>query len=393
MSAASILIKPSSANCNIDCKYCFYKCLSSNREEYSKGFMTDETLDTLVKNAFDYVSPAKNEDGKGVAEQSFVSFAFQGGEPTLAGLDFFRRVVELQKKYNDGTIQVENTLQTNGMIIDDEWAKFFAENHFLIGVSLDGPKKMHDAYRVDTVGKPTFERIMNTLELFDRYQVDYNILTVVTEQTAQKASSLYKFYKRNGFQFVQLIPCMDEPERFKDTGIGSPFAVKPESYGKFLCEFFDLWYQDFMQGENMEVRMFSNLAQMAAGYPAEECGMQGHCSCYFVVEGDGSVYPCDFYCIDSWKLGTVENSFKEMISSEKVNKFLQKSYSQHEKCAECSYLSLCHGGCRRWRESVADGELGLNYLCSGYEMFFEHTWERLINLGKLIVNKYGKKSS
>lgn len=390
MPAASILIKPSSANCNIDCKYCFYKCLSSNREEYSKGFMSDETLEALVKNAFDYVSPKKTEHGKGVAEHSFVSFAFQGGEPTLAGLTFFQKVIALQEKYNDGTIQVQNTLQTNGMLIDEEWAKFFAKHNFLIGLSLDGPKKLHDEYRVDVSGKPTFERIMHTVELFQKYHVDFNILTVVTEQTAQKASYLYKFYKRNAFQFVQLIPCMDEPERFAKLGQTSPFAVTPESYGKFLCEFFDLWYQDFMQGLDMEVRMFSNLAQMAAGYPAEECGMQGHCSCYFVVEGDGSVYPCDFYCMDTWKLGTVEDRFRDMIHSDKVQAFLQKSYSQHLKCAECDYVSLCHGGCRRWREQIVDGEVGLNYLCIGYELFFEHTWERLNALGDLIHRRYGE---
>lgn len=390
MPAASILIKPSSANCNIDCKYCFYKCLSSNREEYSKGFMSDETLEALVKNAFDYVSPKTTEHGKGKAEHSFVSFAFQGGEPTLAGLDFFRKVVSLQEQYNDGTIQVENTLQTNGMLIDEEWAKFFAEHNFLVGLSLDGPKKLHDEYRVDVMGKPTFERIMHTVELFQKYHVDFNVLTVVTEQTAQKASYLYKFYKRNLFQFVQLIPCMDEPERFTETGQNSPFAVTPESYGKFLCEFFDLWYQDFMQGMNMEVRMFSNLAQMAAGYQAEECGMQGHCSCYFVVEGDGSVYPCDFYCMDSWKLGTVTDGFKKMIASEKAAEFVEKSLPINEKCVTCSYVSLCHGGCRRWREQVVDGNVGINYLCPGYEIFFKHSWERLLELGRLITNKYGK---
>lgn len=379
MSSASILIKPSSANCNIDCKYCFYKCLSNNREEYSKGFMSDETLETLVKNAFEYAN--------------FVSFAFQGGEPTLAGLDFFKKVVELQNQYNDGTIRVENTLQTNGLLIDEEWAEFLSRNHFLIGLSLDGPKSLHDAYRLDAKGQPTFERVMHTVDLFNRYRVDYNIVTVVTEQTTKKASYLYKFYKRNSFPFVQLIPCMDEPERFAETRQISPFAVTPESYGKFLCEFFDLWYQDFMQGLSMDVRMFSNLAQMAAGYPAEECGMQGHCSCYFVVEGDGSVYPCDFYCIDDWKLGTVSDRFKDMIESEKVKRFIETSRVQHEKCRECSYVSLCHGGCRRWREQSVGGNVGLNYLCPGYKEFFEHSWERLLKLGELIVNRYGKMRS
>lgn len=390
MPAASILIKPSSANCNIDCKYCFYKCLSSNREEYSKGFMSDETLEALVKNAFEYVS--KKENDKGRAKHSFVSFAFQGGEPMLTGLEFFKKVVTLQREYNDGSVHVENTIQTNGTLIDDEWAEFFSQNDFLVGLSLDGPKKLHDAYRVDVKGQPTFEKLMRAVEILNRHRVAYNILTVVTEQTTQKASYLYKFYKSHYFPFVQLIPCMDEPERFATTGQLSPFAVRPESYGRFLCEFFDLWYQDFMQGMDMEVRMFSNLAQMAAGYPAEECGMQGHCNCYFVVEGDGSVYPCDFYCIDSWKLGSVKEPFSELIQSDKVDKFLNKSYMQHERCKICSYQSLCHGGCRRWREQVADGNVDLNYLCPAYEIFFEHTWDRLQMLGELIKRRYGIKA-
>lgn len=180
MPAASILIKPASANCNINCKYCFYKCLSSNREEYSKGFMKEDTLEQLVKNAIAYA------DG-------YLAFAFQGGEPTLAGIDFFRKAVELQKKYNDRHLVIENTIQTNGVLMDEEWARFLSENHFLVGISLDGPKKLHDANRVDVNGKPTFYQVMDTLSLFERFHVDYNILTVVTNETAMKASSLYPF--------------------------------------------------------------------------------------------------------------------------------------------------------------------------------------------------------
>lgn len=377
MPAASILIKPASANCNMDCKYCFYKCLSSHREEYSKGFMKEETLETLVREAIAYA------DGS-------LTFAFQGGEPTLAGLDFFQKAVELQQKYNNKKLQIENTIQTNGLLIDEKWARFLGEHRFLVGLSLDGPKKMHDRYRKDAGGQDTFGRIMNSVQLLERYHVDYNVVTVVTNDTAKQASFLYKFWKRNHYPFVQFIPCMDEIKRQDGTQERSIYAVEPEQYGKFLCELFDLWYADFVAGETMDIRMFSNLAQMAAGYPAEECGMNGCCNCYFVVEGDGSVYPCDFYCMDAWKLGTVKDGFVQMKTSEKAKAFVEASRPVCATCQECPYFSLCRGGCRRWREPFVDGKPGLNQLCSAYRMFFAHAAERIERLGIYIRQKYAE---
>lgn len=375
MPAASILIKPASANCNMDCKYCFYKCLSSHREEYSKGFMKEETLETLVREAIAYA------DGS-------LTFAFQGGEPTLAGLDFFQKAVELQQKYNNKKLQIENTIQTNGLLIDEKWARFLGEHRFLVGLSLDGPKKMHDRYRKDAGGQDTFARIMHSVQLLEQYHVDYNVVTVVTNDTAKQASFLYKFWKRNHYPFVQFIPCMDEIKRQDGTQERSIYAVEPEQYGKFLCELFDLWYADFAVGEAMDIRMFSNLAQMAAGYPAEECGMNGCCNCYFVVEGDGSVYPCDFYCMDAWKLGTVNDGFVQMKTSEKAKAFVEASRPVCAACQECPHFSLCRGGCRRWREPFVDGKPGLNQLCSAYRMFFAHTAERMERLGVYIRQKY-----
>lgn len=375
MPAASILIKPASANCNMDCKYCFYKCLSSHREEYSKGFMTEETLETLVREAIAYA------DGS-------LTFAFQGGEPTLAGLDFFQKAVELQQKYNNKKLQIENTIQTNGLLIDEKWARFLGEHRFLVGLSLDGPKKMHDRYRNDAAGQDTFARIMHSVQLLEQYHVDYNVVTVVTNDTAKQASFLYKFWKRNHYPFVQFIPCMDEIKRQDGTQERSIYAVEPEQYGKFLCELFDLWYADFVAGEAMDIRMFSNLAQMAAGYPAEECGMNGCCNCYFVVEGDGSVYPCDFYCMDAWKLGNVNDGFVQMKTSEKAKAFMEASRPVCAACQECPYFSLCRGGCRRWREPFVDGKPGLNQLCPAYRMFFAHASERMERLGVYIRQKY-----
>ncbi|MBO4394919.1 MAG: anaerobic sulfatase maturase [Eubacterium sp.] len=386
MKAASILIKPASANCNIDCKYCFYKCLSENRERYSLGFMSEDTLETLIKRAFEYV------------EES-ITFAFQGGEPMLAGLDFFKKAFKLQSKYNTKNIRIENTIQTNALLVDREWAQFFAENNILLGVSLDGPAELHDAYRRDTAGNPTFDRVMESIAILNECGVNYNILTVVTSKTCEHAADLYAFYRRNHFPYVQLIPCMDELHRDDEQNVNR-FAVGPEKYGAFLCEFFDKWYWDFDRGYRMEhgqkmppldVRFFSNLAQMAAGYPAEECGMCGHCTCYMVVEGDGSVYPCDFYCTDEWKLGTVAERFSDLVASEKATEFVRLSETLPDECRACEHLSLCRGGCRRWRETGVAGHFNVNYLCPAYKVFFPHARKTIDKLAGIILDTYGTK--
>ena len=377
MPAASILIKPTSANCNMNCSYCFDKCLSSNREQYSKGFMSEETLEELVRQAIAYA------DGS-------LTFAFQGGEPTLAGINFYKKALELQKKYNTKHLYIENTIQTNGLLIDDAWAKFLAENHFLVGLSLDGPRKLHDCYRKDTEGNGTFERLMETVNLFVRYRVDYNVVSVITNETAKKASFLYKFWKRNGFPFIQFIPCMDEEHRRIPDAEKSCFAVEPVQYGRFLCEIFDLWYADFKQGTAMDIRMFSNLAQIAAGFQAEECGMNGCCNCYFAVEGDGSVYPCDFYCMDEWKLGTVADGFAFLFASDKSKEFMLTSHHVAEKCKICPYFTLCRGGCRRWRESLLNEKLPVNKLCPAYELFFAHAGGQIAELGVFLRQKFSK---
>ncbi len=372
MSAASILIKPCSSNCNIDCSYCFYKKLCRTRAEYSKGRMTQETLETLIANACEYA-------------KEFISFAFQGGEPMLAGLDFYREVVRLQDQYRRPGQIIENTIQTNGVLIDAEWAAFFAAHDFLVGVSLDGPRKLHDACRVDAAGAPTFGRVMDGIGLLKSHGVRFNIATVVTQALTAQAAYLYKFYKRNAFPYVQLIPCMGDSWAHDGScdAAENEFSVRPAAYGAFLCEMFDLWYDDFCAGDDMEIRMFSNLAQLAAGYPAEECGMNGCCSCYFVTEADGSVYPCDFYCTDNYCLGTVSQPFAELIQSPKVTDFIRASVQKADACVQCPYYRLCRGGCRHWR----DGNTQKNYLCEGYRIFFAHCADRIQTLGNMILAK------
>lgn len=372
MPAASILIKPASSLCNIRCKYCFYRSLAQERDQESYGIMAHETLEALVKNALNYA------DG-------YCSFAFQGGEPTLAGLDFFREAVRLQKLYNTKHVEIQNTIQTNGIVINEEWAEFFAENHFLVGLSLDGNRKAN-CCRVDAKGNETFSTIMRTVRYFDKYHVEYNIVSVVNAFTAKHVRNSYLFFKEKGFLFQQYIACLDETP-----GTTSEYSLTPKAYGTFLNELFDLWYEDFTHGYNLDIRTFSNWVQMAAGYAPESCGMSGQCVCYFVVEGDGSVYPCDFYCTDEWKLGTVHDDFRQLIQSEKATRFVGCSRTVDAKCKTCQYFSLCRGGCRRWREPFLNGEPSLNCLCEAYEIFFHHCWDRIVRLGQWLRGQLEQK--
>ncbi|MHC1681944.1 MAG: anaerobic sulfatase maturase [Clostridiaceae bacterium] len=367
MPPVSVLIKPASSGCNLRCKYCFYHSISECRTIKNYGIMDDETLTNLVKNILEY------SDG-------YCTFAFQGGEPTLAGLEFFQKLVELQKQFNYKRVKIENTIQTNGTLIDEKWVKFFCENDFLVGISLDGPKDINDGARVDINGKSTFNKVINAINLLNKYKVHYNVLSVVTSYSARRISKVYSFYKKLGVEFLQFIPCLDE---YKSNP--SFYSLDNKRYGEFLKTLFDLWYEDFIRGEKIDIRYFSNLIQMAAGYKPEACGMSGMCQCYFVVEADGGVYPCDFYVTDQYKLGNLNNkNFNQLLVTEKAKKFVECSLEIHDKCKNCKFFKLCRGGCRRWREDSLGQQMSLNRLCEAYEDFFDHTYERIYKLSLLL---------
>lgn len=366
MPPVSILIKPASSACNLACKYCFYHTIAEHRETPNFGMMSEQTLEGLVRETIRYA------DG-------FAAFAFQGGEPTLVGLDFYKKAVELQKKYNTKGLEIQNTIQTNGTLIDEEWAAFLGRNKFLVGLSIDGARSVNDFCRLTRSGESIFGKLMNTVRLFEKYKVDFNIVSVVTAKTVDKISETYHFFREKGFRYLQFIPCLDE-----DIDTRSDYSLTPEAYGRFLCKLFDLWYEDFSYGGQIDIRLFSNYAQMAAGYAPEECGMCGKCTTYFAVEANGNVYPCDFYTTDEWLLGKVEDGFEMLYHSEKSYRFMQESLEKPLKCQNCRHLALCRGGCRRWRDTQGTGELGVHYLCPAYEMFFEHCADRIERLGELI---------
>lgn len=365
MPPITIMIKPASGMCNMRCQYCFYADVAAKRETENYGIMSLTTLENLIKKAFSYADGA-------------ASFIFQGGEPTLAGLDFFHAVVAYQKKYNTKKVRINNAIQTNGYAVTEEWAKFLAEHHFLAGLSLDGFKEAHDAMRTDAAGKGTYSKAVRTAGLFDKYKVEYNILCVVDKMVAKHPVKTY--HALRNYRFLQFIPCMDDFD-----GKQKAYSLNAKDYGDFLKQTFDLYYADFMKRRYVSIRAFDNYIGMLMGRPPESCAMNGVCGRYFLAEADGSIYPCDFYVLDEWRLGNIDaETFEQMEQSETAVKFLKSSEYIDGKCRMCKWFGLCRGGCRRDREPFENGKPGLNIYCESYAAFFEYAWERMRQMARMI---------
>ncbi|MFI3141481.1 MAG: anaerobic sulfatase maturase [Clostridia bacterium] len=372
-----IMIKPASSLCNLRCKYCFYLDTAQNRETASYGIMSENTLENVVKKAFEF------------ADMS-ISFAFQGGEPTLAGLHFFEKFIEFQKKYAKEyakkDIEINNAIQTNAVNIDADFAKFFHDNNFLVGVSLDGAKQYHDIYRKFADGKGSYNKVILGINLLKKYEVDFNILCVINRITARNIKEIYNFYKKNGFNYLQFIPCL---QPFGQESQRLSFTLSAKDWGKCLCELFDLWYADFIKGNEIHIRQFENYIEMLLGYPPESCGMSGVCSYQNIIEADGSCYPCDFYVLDKFKLGNLnEVGFEEVYEVRKQINFLEDSLKINKKCFECKFSGICRGGCKRYCEPLNDkDERSINILCEGYRIFFEHSYEKMKKLAQYVAQQ------
>lgn len=362
MPPIQLLIKPASGNCNMRCKYCFYYDEMAKRETENYGMMSLATLEIMVKKVLE------SADGS-------CTFAFQGGEPTLVGLEFYRKLMEFQKIYNTKNVAISNALQTNGYQITEEWAEFFARHHFLVGLSVDGIKPVHDAYRRSAAGSDTFARIMGTAKMFDEKGVDYNILTVVHRRVAERISRIYEFYRKNGWRYQQYIACLDPLGEIPGQ---REYSLTPDLYGDFLVQLFDLWYLDLQKGQQPYIRQFENYISILMGYEPEACDQRGVCSLQYVVEADGSVYPCDFYVVDRYRMGNfMENSIEEMRREGIAGGFVQASLEKPDACNQCPYVFLCRGGCRRNREVDDSGRLGDNYFCPAYKKFFAAALPRM----------------
>lgn len=368
MPPLNVLIKPVSSACNLHCSYCFYADLSRKRETASFGVMSMDILEKTIKRIFEYA-------------ESECTIAWQGGEPTLAGISFFRAYLEMEKKYNTRNVRVTRCIQTNGYRLDKEWASFLAENEFLTGLSIDGTRELHDSFRLTPDGKGTFSSILETARLFERFGVSYNLLTVVNRQTAASAEEIYRFYQDAGFHYQQYIVCLDpvgeEPGQ-------RPWSLSPSDYGSFLIKLFDLWYQDCLLGRAPYIRQFENYLDLLLGIPPESCEQKGSCGLQTVIEADGSVYPCDFYASDAYCLGNLSQSSLEALrQTERQKAFLERSLPVPDTCRSCPFYFLCRNGCFRHRLPSS----GVNYFCEGYQSFFSHALPFLQELARKAVRE------
>ena len=389
------MAKPSGSACNLDCKYCFYLSKESLPNGPGSGQMSDETLELFIRQYIEGVSGPE------------VIFSWQGGEPTLRGLDFFQRVVTLQKKYAKPNQRVENDLQTNGVLLNEKWAAFLKEHHFLVGLSIDGPRELHDRYRINKGGAPTFDKVMAAAKLLRKFGVRFNTLTCVHRLNASRPLDVYRFLRRElDSTYIQFIPIVQlkgfettAPQTWDTSCLpiaGSPearpahpnsavtdWSVDPEEYGYFLCRVFDEWRRKDLG--KVLVNDFETLVAQHLGLPSQLCIYNKFCGKGIALEHDGSVYSCDHYVYPEYQLGTIQKKpLAEMaFSPRQVNFGYAKSETLPRYCRECVYLKDCWGECPKNRLlRTPAGEPGLNYLCAGLKKFFKHALpevERITN--------------
>jgi len=377
--AFHVMAKPIGPLCNLDCKYCFYlekeKLFPSN-ENYK---MSDEVLEAYIRQ---YI------EQQNVPE---VTFAWQGGEPTLLGVDFFRKAVGLQKKYANGK-RVTNAFQTNGTLLNDEWGSFLAENHFLVGVSIDGPPKLHDTYRVDKKGGATYEKVAHGIKFLKKQGVEFNTLTVVNRANSKKPLEVYRFLKQIGSGFIQFIPLVERLPDNEARNLGLDLATPPQvdqegaarlpvtdwsveskQYGEFLVASFDEWVRHDVGC--VFVQLFDVALGNWMGMPPSLCLFSPTCGTAMALEHNGDVYSCDHYVYPQYRLGNLLNqTLGDMVHSDAQRQFGQdKLVTLPKYCLECDVRFACNGECPKRRFlSTPSGETGLNYLCEGYKRFFKH---------------------
>ncbi len=358
----SVLVKPAGPDCNLACTYCFYLKKAALFTETKVHRMSAHVLEETVRQA---VTQADKE----------ISFAWQGGEPTLMGLPFFETAIELQKKFA-GSTKVGNGLQTNGILLNPDWAAFLKNNHFLVGLSLDGPKHVHDHYRLFKGGKGSWEQVTDRAKMLLDAGVDVNVLTVVSDYSARFPEEIYNFHKSLGLRHMQFIPVVETHPRIPTEA--APFSVLPQAYGEFLKKIFDLWWQDFRHGmPTTFVRYFDSVFFNYVGLEPPDCELKRACGVYVVVEHNGDVYACDFFVEPRWKLGNVlHDRLTDLLNSSRQFHFGQFKAILPSECLSCPWRPYCWGGCPKDR--IRDPrDNGSNHFCQSYKMFFEHAHARL----------------
>ncbi len=394
-----VMAKPISATCNLQCNYCYYLSKEQLLAQRRGTRMSFEVLENYVRQ---YIESQSGTE---------VTFIWQGGEPMMLGLDFFRDVVRLQAKYRRPGQRIQNDLQTNGTLLDDRWCEFLKKREFMVGLSIDGPAALHDAGRVDRRSRPTFEKVMAGARLMQKHKIPFSTLTVVSRHNAHAPAKVYQFLTEElGSQSIQLIPCV-EPQGFTQTApqhwpaehlptVGDQSAVAafvtkesvmPQQWGEFLCGFFDCWTQRGL-GKVM-VNLFESAVLQLLGYPALVCTSSERCGSGVVLEHDGSVYACDHYVYPEYQLGNIaQRPLIELVSASSQESFGRaKSDNLPTDCRHCPYLNLCWGECPRNRFTrAANGEPGLNYLCPGLRQFFTHALPQLQKIAGVVARQHAR---
>lgn len=387
-SAYQIMIKPSGSLCNLDCSYCFYLEKEKLYPSVKNWRMSEFALEHFVKQYIE--SQATNE----------ILFAWQGGEPTLLGIDFFEKAIKFQKQYAAGK-KIRNTIQTNGVLLNDDWSGFLKENNFLVGLSIDGSREIHDKYRVDKGGHPTFDKVMCGLNILQKYGVEYNTLTVVQKDNSYKALEVYNFLKGIGSKYHQYIPIVERVRKIKsnlelnlikpdynDEAELTPWSVEPLQYGIFLQTIFDEWVRKDVG--NIFVQIFDVALEVWYGQKSSLCVFNETCGQALAIEHNGDLYSCDHYVYEENKLGNIfEKNINELVDSGKQIKFgLDKKLKLPQYCRNCEVKFICNGECPKHRFiKTPDGEEGLNYLCAGYKHFFTHINQYMNYMADQLRNK------
>ena len=366
LSAFSTMVKPVGSACNFHCAYCYYL---DKADIYGgkEPVMNEELLDLYIRQYFEAV------------DTPTITFCWHGGEPLIAGIDFFRKAIALQERYR-GERQVENTLQTNGMLVNDEWCDFFRENRFLVGLSIDGPQDIHDAFRSTRGGQQTFEHTVRAARLMINHGVEFNILCTVNSTSVGRGKDVYNFLK-DATPFLQFLPVheyINDEGKIVPPGTDNshltPFSVTAEGFGKFMCDVYDEWVRHDVG--SVFVQLFDNTLAQWCGQQSGLCALNETCGDSIVVEHNGDVYCCDHFVYPQYRLGNInETSLAEMRKADKMFDFGAMKYSGLPRmCQHCKWLFLCHGECPKHRfATTSKGDSGLNSLCKGYKMFFEHT--------------------
>ncbi|HDG1098481.1 TPA: anaerobic sulfatase maturase [Klebsiella aerogenes] len=396
-----VMAKPTGSACNIDCSYCFYLHKEHLLQQEKRRYMSDETLENFIRQYID------GQDGEQVV------FSWQGGEPTLMGLEFFHKVVKFQQQYKKPGQRIENDLQTNGILINDAWAEFLKANHFLVGLSIDGPRELHDRYRITRSGKPTFDKVMAGVDALKRHGVPFNALVTVNRTNARFPLEVYRFVTRElGATYVQFNPCV-EPVDFTQTAphfwrddsiptVGSrrarpgdldaivtDWSVDPDDWGRFLIATFEEWVNNDLG--RVQVNLFETAVAQMMGLPAQICTTAEFCGKGLAVEKNGDVFSCDHYVYPEYQIGNIaDNSLARMAFSERQQAFgMGKCDTLPQQCKQCPYLKLCHGECPKNRLVLTtDGEAGLNYLCPGIKAFFNYAEPILAGIVTLVKRDF-----